>query len=203
MRYMAKRCLPLAGAPDEMALQAAGFTALLDGLVPTPGELAVGARLSVERAESAARSLAARETLLTDADGRIEAIAGLTLRPTRHELSIVGTRINTWCAFDSVGIPAALGADAIARTSCGHCGEDLEVSFTEGTTDRKDLWGWIPALDPAEQALMTNFCSRADLFCSREHLDAWHDAAGRPEGDACSMEELLDMGRATWEHCAA
>lgn len=203
MRTMVQRCLPLAGDDDEMALQAAGFAALLDGQVPTATELAFRAEIAPDRAEAAASRLSDRETLLTTDDGRIEAIAGLTLRETRHELVLGGTTINTWCAFDSVGIPAALGADAVARTSCGHCGAQIEVPFTAGATAREDLWGWIPALDPGERSLMTNFCSKADLFCSREHLDAWYEAAGRPDGDACTMTELLEMGRATWEHCVA
>lgn len=203
MRTMVNRCLPLAGDDEELALQAAGFAALLDGQVPTPTELAADAGLRPDRARAAATRLADRETLLTTDDGRIEAIAGLTLRPTRHELTLDGTTINTWCAFDSVGIPAAIGADALARTSCGHCGEQITVPFTAGVTERSDLWGWIPALAAGETSLMTNFCAKADLFCSREHLDAWYESAGRPDGDACAMDELLEMGRSTWEHCVA
>lgn len=203
IRRMVQRCLPLAGDDDEMALQAAGFGALLDGEAPTATEIALRARLTPERARAAADRLLARETLLVTDDGRIDGIAGLTLRPTRHRLTVDGADVHTWCAFDSVGIPAAMGVDATARTSCGHCGEEIEVSFVAGATTSGELWGWIPALDPGERSLITNFCSRADLFCSREHLDAWYESAGRPPGDPATMDELLAMGRATWEHCVA
>lgn len=186
-----------------MALQAAGFGALLEGETPTAADIAVRARLTPERAEAAAARLLGRETLLATDHGHIEGIAGLTVRPTRHQLTMGGTSIHTWCAFDSVGIPAALGVDATARTSCGHCGDAIEVDFDHGVTDSQDLWGWIPALDPTERSLITNFCSKADLFCSREHLDAWYETAGHPAGDPATMDELLAMGRATWEHCVA
>lgn len=184
-----------------MALQAAGFGVVLAGRRPTAAELAGPAGLSVERAEAAAERLLARETLLTDDEGNIEGIAGLALRPTRHQLNMHDYTVNTWCAFDAVGIPAAFEANAVATTSCGHCGAVIEVDFVDGLTRRDELWGWIPALDPNETALITNFCSKADLFCSREHLEAWRESAGDPDGDPATMEDLLAMGRATWEHC--
>src|SRR5699024_10312729 len=140
---------------------------------PTAAELALPARLDVRRAEAAASRLSARETLLVTDENRIEGIAGLTLRPTRHRLTYDGTATHTWCAFDSVGIPAALGVDATATTDCGHCGAAIEIELRAGEVGATERWGWMPALDPDETALITNFCSKADLFCSREHLDAW------------------------------
>lgn len=184
-------------------MQAAGFAALRNGEVLTVSELGFRAHLEAGRAEAASERLLGRGALLVTDDGRIDGIAGLTIRPTRHELTIDGTATHTWCAFDSVGIPAALGVDAVARTTCGHCGSPIEVTFTAGATRDTGLWGWMPALDPDERALIANFCSKADLFCSRDHLDVWYESAGRPAGDPCTMEELLEMGRATWEHCAA
>lgn len=198
---MTKKCLPLDGDDDELALQSAGFTALRRGLRPTAAELAFPARLDVGRAEAAAARLLARETLLVADDGRIEGIAGLTLRPTRHLLTHDGTSIHTWCAFDSVGIPAAMGVDATATTDCGRCGTPIEVEIRAGEVGATDVWGWMPALDPDETALITNFCSNANLFCDQAHLDAWRESAGRPAGDPCTLDEFLEMGRATWEHC--
>lgn len=198
---MVARCSPLDGDDDELALQAAGFAALLEGAPVTAAELGRAATIGVERAEAARDRLLARETLLATEDGRIDGIAGLSLRPTRHELELDGTSIHTWCAFDSVGIPAAFEADATARTDCGHCGAAIEVRFEAGLTGDTEHSGWMPELDPDETALITNFCSKADLFCSRAHLDDWYEASGRPNGDPCSMGELLEMGRVTWQHC--
>lgn len=200
---MVRRCLPLDGDDDELALQAAGFTLLLRGEALAIAELGFRARLGAGRAEAARDRLLARGALLVTDDGRIDGIAGLTLRPTRHQIVIDGSSTHTWCAFDSVGIPAALGADGVARTSCGNCGAPIDVTFTAGTTRDTERWGWMPALDPDERSLIVNFCSKADLFCSKEHLEVWHESADRPEGDACTMYELLEMGRATWEHCVA
>lgn len=200
---MTDRCLPLDGDDDELALQAAGFAALREGRAVTAAELGERAGLPPERAEAAAERLLARETILVTDDGRIDGIAGLSLRPSRHELIMDGTSTHTWCAFDAVGIPASFGADAIARTDCGHCGAPIEVRLTAGETDDHERWGWMPTLDPNETALITNFCSKADLFCSRDHLDAWYEESGCPDGNPATMAELLEMGRATWHHCVA
>lgn len=200
---MSRRCLPLDGDQDELAVQSAGFEAIRQGEALTPTELGFRAHLPAGRAEAACERLLAREALQVTGDGRVDGIAGLTLRPTRHELRFGGASIHTWCAFDSVGIPAALDVDAVARTTCGRCGSPIEVIFAAGDTRQRDCWGWMPALDPDERSLITNFCSKADLFCSREHLDAWWESAGRPAGEPQTMGELLEMGRATWEHCVA
>lgn len=199
---MVKRCLPLDGDPDELALQAAGFTAVRKKQRPTAAELGPAAGLDVDRAEAAAARLLARETLLVDADGRIEGVAGLTLRPTRHRIEFYDDGIDTWCAFDSVGIPAALAVDATAATDCGWCRAPITVRLRAGDSSDSTIRGWMPALDPNETALITNFCSKADLFCDQEHLDAWYESAGDPAGEYCTLAEFLEMGRATWEHCA-
>lgn len=202
---MVKRCLPLDGDSDELALQAAGFSALRKKQRPTATELAADSGLDADRAEAAADRLLARETLLVDTDGRIDGIAGFTLRPTRHRIEFDDDGddggINTWCAFDSVGIPAALASDAVATTDCGWCQAPITVHLRAGDSGDTTIRGWMPALDPNETALITNFCSKADLFCDAEHLDAWHVKAGRPAGEPCTLAEFLEMGRATWEHC--
>jgi hypothetical protein len=38
-----------------------------------------------------------------ESDGNIIGALGLTLRPTMHQLSIQGSRLWAWCAFDVLG----------------------------------------------------------------------------------------------------
>lgn len=197
------RNLVLDGTPDELAVQKAGFGALLAGESLTVAELSQRSGLDVVTVAAAVDALLGRESATVADDGRVDGIAGVTVRPTRHGMTVHGHTANTWCAFDSVGIPAALGLDAVAVTSCGYCKERIEVSFTEGRTAATGLWGWLPALPSESVTLMSTFCSAADLFCDREHFDRWYESAGRPDGEACPIEELLEIGVATWAHCVS
>ena len=192
--------LPLDGHADELAIQRAGLAAIRAGRHLTPTELGHAADLESRRAQTVIVDLLARQAA-TVADGRVDGIAGLTTRPTRHTLIIDGHDRHTWCAFDAVGIPAALGADATVRTRCGHCAAAIDVTFSNGRTTATEPWGWLPSLNCAGNQLIDEFCSTADLFCNRDHLDQWHAAVGSPVGEARSLGELVDIGRAVWDHC--
>lgn len=66
--------------------------------------------------------------------------AGLSLTTRPHRISIDATEFRTWCAYDSVGIAAALRADAAIRTECAVCGKEiaLETQAGEPPADRPE-----------------------------------------------------------------
>lgn len=139
---------PLDGHRDELAIQREGLAAIRAGRHLTVTELGRAAGLEPTRAQVVIDSLLARQAA-TVIDGRVDGIAGLTTRPTKHTLTIDGDDRYTWCAFDAVGIPAALGLDAVAATRCGHCGETIVVTFTAGHAPAAEPWGWLPRSKPA------------------------------------------------------
>src|SRR5437868_1820615 len=104
-------CRSEAPPPQEIVLRAARPEELLRGR---------GAR-----ARRAAIELAERGGAHLDHDGRLVGVHGLTLRPARHSFAHTGRTHWTWCAFNSVGIPAALGIDAEVRTTCPACHQAL------------------------------------------------------------------------------
>lgn len=59
-------------------------------------------------------------------------IDGLTTRRTHHQLVLNGVHLWTWCAYDVVGIAAALRADAVGRTECGACGQLINLVVRGG-----------------------------------------------------------------------
>jgi alkylmercury lyase len=192
--------LPLHGQSDELALQRAGLAAIRTGQHLTVIELGVSAGLEPTRAQTAIDSLLARQAV-TVTGGRVDGIAGLTTRLTPHTLTIDGHDRHTWCAFDAVGIPAALRLDAVATTRCGHCTDTIHVAFTAGQTPATEPWGWLPSLDCCGNQLIDEFCSSADLFCNRDDFERWHVATGSPAGEAHPLGALVDIGRAVWDHC--
>jgi alkylmercury lyase len=194
------RTSPLDGHRDELAVQRAGLAAIRAGQHLTVTELGRAAGLGPTRAQGVIDRLLARQAA-TVTDGFVDGIAGLTTRPTKHTLTIDGDDRHTWCAFDAVGIPAALGLDAIATTRCGHCHATIVVTFIAGHAPAAEPWGWLPTLDRGGNRLIDEFCSAADLFCNRDHLEQWHSRAGSPAGEAHPLDELVDIGRAVWHHC--
>ena len=130
-----------------------------------------------------------------DAAGAVVGVHGLTLRATRHRFLHRGQARHTWCAFDSVGIPAALAIDAVARTDCPSCQEPLTVVITEGVPERGRAVLWLP--DPPTDDLMAQFCSCADLYCSTEHLRRRIDPAAIP-GEITDLDAAAELGRQAW-----
>jgi hypothetical protein len=180
---------------DEVAqaLVAGAFAALWHDVTPRPDDLG-----SSEVAEDVFRKLAAMGRCQLDQD-RIVGAHGLTMLPTPHQIRVpAGTR-HTWCGFDAVGIPAALGLDATAVTSCTYCGRTIAVELARG----EPLAGssavvWMPA--SAGEHLIDDFCSRSNLFCNAEHLAGWRGIDD--SGNAISLDEAASLGRHTWADVA-
>jgi hypothetical protein len=193
----------------EAAVRRAGFAALLAGRYPTPAELAAAAGVPEEAVGPVLAALVAAGRATTTADGRLDGIAGVTARPTRHRIERIGgppagsngtsaATVRTWCAFDAVAIPAALRWSATAVTTCGFCGAELRVALEDGVPEG-EVWGWLPPGDC--EHVLRDFCATADLFCHRPHLDAWRAAAGDPPGDPRPVLDLAELGRAGWQDC--
>lgn len=134
-----------------------------------------------------------------DDDGVLVAVHGLVDRPTRHRIEHDDDTINTWCALDAIGIPAALGITADAVTSCATCAVELRVHLDGGAPeDRPHLALWLPATDCGH--LVNDFCAHANLYCTRAHLTT--DVPSGARGGAISVVEVADIGRATWADIA-
>lgn len=184
---------------DAAVVRRAGFAHLYSGGAPvTVAEMAADCGMSEPKVEAALAALVGIGTATRDADGRLVGVGGLSVVPAAHLLVLAGRQFFTWCAFDAVGIPAALGLDAVARTACGHCAKTLEVVLRAGVPKAGDgaLVGWLPG-GPCSD-VQADFCPAANLFCDRGHLDAWREGAGGPDGRVASLAELAAEGRKVW-----
>lgn len=107
----------------------AGFHALWRGRTPMLAEL-VGADRGL--LDEAIGHLRARGRIELSEDGHVLAVHGLSHRTTGHRIEHDGGGVNTWCALDAIGIPAALAIDACALTQCPTCGRQLAVTLVGG-----------------------------------------------------------------------
>jgi len=102
-----------------------------------------------------------------DEDGRVSGAAGLSLTTGPHRIALEGHDIRTWCAFDSIGIAAALGADATIRTDCAVCGTAIALETHAGLrrpTGRSDCGS--PRVEPTSAATSATrrcSCARPDM----------------------------------------
>ncbi len=121
---------------------------------------------------------------------------GLTTRPTQHTIVLGGVALWTWCAYDIVGIAAALSTTAKGTTQCGACGRHIDVVIREGVPKTGPVVGWLPTESCSN--VMAEFCPNALLFCSRDHLEQWRVESGAGLGEALNLPSLADRGRAEW-----
>ena len=177
-------------SPAAQVLAVSGFHAIWRGETPPVSSLCNDPAI-IERLVAAGR-------LEIDDAGRLVGVHGVTTRPTRHQIRHADGTVHTWCAFDAIGIPAALGIDAVAATSCPDCGQDLDVTIRDGSVSGDDrALLWLPSGDCGH--LMDEFCRHANLYCDRDHLLDTIDTIGTDgSGDILSVADAAELGRRTW-----
>jgi alkylmercury lyase len=179
----------------------AAFTHLRRGRPVPEARLAEDTGLPVEAVRAALTELVAVGTA-TVVDRDVVAAGGLSVVPAAHRLRLGGVELWTWCAFDAIGIPAALGIDAVAITHCPVCGIALEVALPQGTPPADSpLVGWLPERPCAN--VQEDFCPEANLFCGRDHLERWRGEANGPAGHAHSLVGLAAQGQQVWAEMRA
>ena len=178
----------------------AAFGLLLTTRRPVEPE-SLAASLGLERRvlDPVLDNLAAAGWIDSDETGRVTGSQGLSLTAGPHQLGIGDATFRTWCAYDSLGIAAALAADAAIETHCGECGELIEVTMEGGHpvgAERARLW-----LADGGADLRTDFCAPTVLLCSEAHAQAWgksHSGQGR----ALTLDEGAALGGNGWAACA-
>ncbi len=186
---------PVAEALRRLVI--AGFHALWRGEALTVAELAAGDPTAVA---AAVDHLRASGRIESSDDGRLVAVHGVARRATPHRIEHDDGAVNTWCALDAVGIPAAMGIDAQAVTQCPTCGQPLTVTLARGEprpsqgpccgTPRID----VPISSTTSAPVPT--CS-----ASVDHLERWL-GANPTAGRAMTIGEAAELGRETWREAS-
>lgn len=182
-------------------LREAGFALLLRDRQPVEvADLAAAIGIDAAVASSAVTTLAQAGWLDLDGSGRVVGAAGLSLATGPHYLTLRAGSFRTWCAYDSLGIAAALAADAQIETTCGQCGASINLAFHDGVPERigpERLW-----LAEGGADLRGSFCTPTVLLCGDEHGAAWAEGQGG-RGVLLDLAEGARRGSADWAGCAA
>ncbi len=185
---------PFDYAADESRLLLRMWRRLASGRAVTAGEAeGIIDELSIarERAERLLESVAER-----DGEGNIVGVLGLSLGDHMHRFEVNGTKLSTWCAVDTLFLPAMLGQSASVTSQSPV--SRTEVRLTVGpegvrTLDPPSATISIPDVDyhvpdtGSAGAIMGTFCHRIYFFATREEGEQWAD--GREDFRIVSVHE--------------
>jgi alkylmercury lyase len=132
-----------------------------------------------------------------DEQDQVIAFGGLSLRPTTHRLDVGGRRLYTWCAWDTLFLPAVLGRQARVGSTCPVTRADVALTAApDGVTDPEpdDLWVSFPS--PARTAtedITGSFCCHVHFLAGEPAAERWR--AGHDGGLTLTLEDAYELGR--------
>jgi alkylmercury lyase len=145
-------------------------------------------------ASEAVERLAASGQLDLDLSGAVVGAGGLTLGDAPHRLLLGGRDYRTWCAYDAIGIPAALGVDGAISTKCGACGRPITLRVPTAVDEARPERLWLAA---GGTDLRAEFCTPTVLLCSADHAEEWAERQGR-RGRVLDLGQAWRLGAGAW-----
>jgi alkylmercury lyase len=150
--------------------------------------------------DEAQRAVAGWNDTEYDAQGRIIGW-GLTLRPTRHKFAIDGKQLYTWCAVDTLFMPAVIGRPARVESPCAATGIPvrLTVDPSEGVSALDPATAVVSLVTPEQMSsVRTAFCNPSRYFATPDAARGWQSKHPRMEllsvADAyCASRPLSEM----------
>ena len=145
-----------------------------------------------------------------DADDSIVGIMGLSLNDHPHRFNVNGTRMSTWCAEDTLFLPAMLKQTATIESESPLTKEKIRLTVSADEVEESSPAGAVVSIvviDPdkvdmsSAQAIWGTFCHRIFFFASREEGEQW--AAGRDDIEILSLDEGFELGKQFWSKVLA
>jgi alkylmercury lyase len=132
-----------------------------------------------------------------DRSGRVVAFAGLSLTPTEHRFEVAGRLLYTWCAWDTLFLPALLGRDARVGSTCAVTRTEVRLSVgPDGVqaADPPSLQVSFPAPASTDTSdIIASFCCHVHFLTGRDAADRW--LADNPDGLTLNLEGAVELGR--------
>jgi hypothetical protein len=193
-------------SPKEDQVVIEVFWRLLHGSPVLVDDLCASLGLSRETMEEVVAGLEAKGCLRrTRLGGAVVAARGLMTHSSPHRLTTERGRIYTQCAVDAIGIPAALGLEAVIEDHCAHCDRQIRATVSQAREISVDPGAAVIVMAQGEccaEEAIPRMCQETNLFCSREHAATWqHEYATLP-GAIVTLEDALALGRVLWNRFA-
>lgn len=145
-------------------------------------------------ADEVRQALAALPSLERDEHDRIVGY-GITLRPTPHRFELDGTVLYTWCALDTLIVPAQLGRIARVESPCHATGTPVRVTVDpSGISDLDPATAVVSLVTPEDLAqVRTAFCNQVHFFASPDAAKPWLEQ--HPGATVLPVAEAYHLGR--------
>ena len=140
-----------------------------------------------------------------DEQGRIAGLLGLSLKDHPHGFLVNGVKMSTWCAMDTLFLPAMLGQTA--RVTSRSPVSDVEVSLTvtpEGVQDLQPTEAVVSLkiIDPdaadltCAEGIQSSLCQHVLFFASRQEALQW--TGDRKDIDIVSVADGFELALQMW-----
>ena len=189
----------LAGC-DDAPLALALLHELALGEPVTPAGLAAA---SARDEANVAAALARWPNVELDDRGRVVAFSGLSIRPTGHRFEVGGRPLYTWCAWDTLFLPAMLGQPARVRSRCPITGAEVHLTVEpDGVreSDPNPLRVSFPRPGAASTDDITgSFCCHVYFLAGPAAAERW--LADHDDALVLTLEEAFELGRLAARPC--
>ena len=184
--------------PRDLTIRNATYSLFVElGRAPTAQEVAGSAELDTGEVVASWKRLHDQHALVLN-----RATAEIRMaNPFSAVVSAYRIRAaNRWwyanCAWDALGICAALHVDGRVEASCPDCGEPISVTVTDSAPDDGGLsfHCLVPARRWWDDIVYT--CTTMNLFLAEDHVERW--LGGREPGKTTSLAKLGELANAWW-----
>jgi len=181
--------------PEEQSIAVALYRLLAQGTPVTEKRLANAAEVA---SETVAHALDSWPGVYRNDGGDVIGFWGLTIgEMPPHAFHVAGSRLWTWCAWDSLFIPVLLDKTARVDSICATTGKPVTATVgPNGVEQVSPAGAVISFLRPAgkfDHDVILSFCHHVLFFSSAEAGEQW--IANRTDAFLLSLEQGFELGR--------
>ncbi|KAI1935174.1 hypothetical protein LOZ12_003607 [Ophidiomyces ophidiicola] len=184
--------------PHEKLILANAFQAILaTGRRVSISDICTSTKLDEQTALQRIASMRNAGFLKLDSDGHIAAAAGLSTTPTKHQITLRGQKLWTWCPLDIIGIFGALDASGSGTACVPGTKEMIQLSFEDGRAREID-GAMLFLVDTSTAAsLCSDWCPNIGLFPSKSAGESWMQE-NVIQGDLISVASTFNVAQEVW-----
>jgi alkylmercury lyase len=133
----------------------------------------------------------------------VVAFGGLSLAPTAHRFAIGDRQLYTWCAWDTLFLPALLGRTARVTSTCPLTGRHVRLTVDPSgvrSVDPHPLWvSFPPPSSISTDDITGSFCCHVHFLADRAAADRW--LSRHAGGTVLPVGDAFELGRASTRCC--